>query len=285
MTIINYHDASRVAVISATKMASTSIREFYGYNQYSHIHLPCFNLDYIDGKWKAEIQDFNIDESVDNIPEQVINANDSFNKLINGKLSKDIIVVIRNPIKRFLSAFHEDYISPIKDLNVFKLFGGLLLNSKSIDMDKARLCEIKSHINNMDISLLNSQDSDINEDLINYLDRDTLNLIASILLKEYSIKKFPIWYNHNTPYHSTLLPFINDLNNNVIIVDIDEQNLSNQLNVYEDNPRLLKKLNKSTAMSNSLNYVFNERMNNEFILAELQNEILSYNILKSKIKN
>ena len=285
MTILNYHDADKVGIISTTKIASTSIRDFYGYDEYSSIHLPCFNLDYIDGKWNVKIQDFNLDNGIDNIPKQIIDANDSFNKLVNGELSKDIIIVIRNPIKRFLSAFNEDFVTPILNINRFKLFGSLLLNTPSINMDKARLYELRNHINDMGVSYIGVSHNQTQSDLTDSLDKDVLDLIASIMLTEYSTKKFPIWSVHNTPYHSTLLPFINDLNANITIVDIDESDLSNYLNLYEDNPKKLNRLNISSVMGKSLTYAFNERINNDFILHELQNEILSYNILKSKIKN
>jgi len=224
------YDAKMYMLITSTKMAST-----YLMNYYNQIDTPVeqnlFQINYTptDG-WLADPLNDSLKDSSAHI-----NLTQFLNK---GSIKKDVIILIRDPWSRFLSAFIEDYIKPLfLDRGSFHLLGSLLLESgpNCPGFEESEIEEYKKNWNTPQIfeDLHPDESTDFGEHHLKYTG-ELMNVIYALTyrrLSQYDFKVFQV--NHNK-YHSLISNILNtSKQKNLLIVDIDKYKIDTLLNKYE----------------------------------------------------
>lgn len=210
-------------------------------------------------------------------------------KVVNNDYSidKEIVILIRNPWKRYISAFIQDYIKPMiihtsPTDNLFFNFifnDDFMYNKHKIDIKnkKTYIDVFRKYVENRKINFNRVVVDDITREVIEFLIKSII-LIDSDNTRDYSNGDH--FYFHHTP----ILELIQDANINPKIIDIDECNLSYELSKYEKTPKKLDKYHSSNELTDIFTNLEGSTLFDEYkknIQKELQHEIDSYNKLKN----
>ena len=210
-------------------------------------------------------------------------------KVVNNDYSidKEIVILIRNPWKRYTSAFIQDYIKPMiyhtsPSDNLFFNFifnNDFMYNKHKIDIKnkKTYIDVFRRYVENRKINFNKIVVDDITREVIEFL------IKSIILIDSDNIRKY-LSSTHLYFYHTPILELIQDANINPKIIDIDEHNLSDELSKYEKTPKKLDRYHSSNELTDIFNNLEGSTLFDEYkktIQKELQHEIDSYNKLKN----
>lgn len=237
-------------LITTQKVASTWVLKYYNEKNYPNqppvldeLYNP--NLEWDDKKeiWKVSKRgDVNgyLDgdkNETELFSKEHNDALSTFNKWLKGKITKDIIILIRDPQVRWESAFIQDYIRGFfqQGHNNFNFNMRTILRSSKFSTSDIYQAWID---NPYDLSGNNIHHP---EDIKGYQE-DKFYLQCEgvkVLMKEYLVEVMNdthhIWFNHNKLYHTLLLQILSEIKdkNNIKIIDIDKSNLEKVMNKYE----------------------------------------------------
>jgi len=126
---LSIHSEEDVLIITIDKIASSFIREYYEYNSYQdlppNIHLPKFVIN--PSELVGHKHEYLTNIPSDTTNEKLISTIKNVELFLKQEFTKDILILIRNPWKRFISAFIQDYIKPLFNnqfpvKNMFSMF-------------------------------------------------------------------------------------------------------------------------------------------------------------------
>ena len=224
----------------------------------------------------------------------------TFNNWIDGKLTKDVVILIREPNRRWESAFIQDYLKGF--FHSWEQHVGYNMRTilKSSKFSKPEILEAWTD------NPYNFSSNGLN-DLLNNptVNNQKFNLQCEgvkVLIKEYLLQAMNdshhIWTHHNKLYHTIILQLLYEIKekNNVRIIDIDKSSLQNAMNKYEvgnsdfdhgihNQAGLYRKLLREVLHHEIQTYPEFENFGIK-LTSQLQSEIHSYNILsKYRDKN
>ena len=189
------------------------------------------------GKWNTH------DTSHSELDYEKSQSEVSFLKFLNDtQFNKDVIVIIRNPWERFVSAWYEDYLKPLLESpnqHIPYLVGlGILDNIPDALYQDSTAFRRKHEM----ITLVSFWKEHGQEGIANYhRGKDTdfifklcLELICSFMVKSYIVSNLFVQQGHNHPYHTLLSSILITSPNlrKVKVFDIDEVDLNEVFNKY-----------------------------------------------------
>ena len=211
---------------------------------------------------------------------------DALNSFLNGTTNKDVIILIRDPYERFISAFNQDFIKPLWNFNNDSLyFLGLSILPKDKETEKLYNWWLRNR------RMVQEYCIPTGDNKINVLDENYMECI-SIIIKSfiYSWKEahFPLDYKHNNFYHATIVSMLFNNRNKYKIFDIDNTDMNDIFSKYLVGNKTLGKPNESNYTKQIIKNVF-EKDNElkQYVLFGLNSEQMAYNSLKqiSKLQN
>ena len=273
---ISVHNQKHCLVITTQKIATQYLDRFF-----NDISPSNFKVRRLEHKWSIDI-----DDTLANENSQIKKHYDGIDLFLNGKLNKDVIILIRDPWIRFKAALHEDYIKPFttaSNRNIIQLLGMIILKSNQ------NYSSLKNWIDNRYMDTINGRWNDNeDEEFINSLTEIYKELILIWWITDYSIQD-----GHNRPYHDLILRIL--LNNpnkqKVKIFDIDKVNLNEVLSKYSVGRKKVDNQNIGGLGKKILSDLLDD--SHEFsdiktkVITMLDTEIQSYLTLSeiSKLKN
>jgi len=280
--LLSCHSAENLLIITGPKIASSYIRDYYRIWNYGHLTDVTIFMEG-DLKHSVSINDKNKSSN---------NVNDDFTKLFNNELDKDVLILIRNPYKRWVSAFVQDFIKTWFEINTvyIKFFLEIVLKYESIQphlLKEFRTFNIQ--YDKYPFKEYNGDDRLIEESFkytpyIKVFIRGILTNYIQMLQSN----QLRFWDNHNSLYHSVIDAIVRKKKANYRIIDIDEMNLNSVLDLYKPanssrtKMNLLKK-NEGTYFTEIVKDLMDTpRFKNTevFINKLLRTEIDSYEFLK-----
>lgn len=281
-TILSCYSNEKILIITTTKIASSYIRDYYKLYNLNLQHLV--NVDVLsENRYYCHGNNNKLVDDVDK----------DFKKLLNNELDKDVLILIRNPFHRWVSAFAQDYIKTLFELddNLIKIFNDILLKSENIQP------ELLNDFRKLSIRYdkYPFKEWDGNEVWMRNLVKiePYIKIITRAILTNYfqliKFNKIRLNDNHNKDYHSILENILRyNKTSNFKILDIDEDDLKLVLDLYEDVPKPklgLSKKNDGSFFTKIIKDILTENRfkNVENILyKKLLTEFNSYNFLKNR---
>ena len=282
---LSVHAEDDVLIITTDKIASSFIRNYYEYDTYknlpSGIHLPKYAISL---PYEKNSYETNIPRDTNN--EKLISITNTLDEFLNKKYTKDVLILIRNPWNRFISAFVQDYIKPLfNNTFISKIFISTVLKNKLEYSESYNdLIDVWKQYDYL-LRNIESEDTQVTSNILP---------IFKILLKEILLSYVSFQSNsqegHNGSYHTSILSLVNDMNTNskIKILDISNDNIEDELRKYnfKSNYRYGDRENTSTFYTNIINDLINREEELKYfkkiITESLSEEILSYNKLYEK---
>lgn len=261
-----------VIVFAALKMATQYLGAWFNSKPVD------FKVKYLhDGT--IEIADRNFGDST---KEQKL-IQDVFNNKTQGF---EILFLTRDPYKRFLSAFVQDYIKPLFDNNSRNIHTRLLMEYVFNDVslyqnvpykrDTVRDVFLQKYTSMEDSGWLweNDDSEDLSSDMV-------LFCIQAITRKVLNSGDIGIMTGHNSIYHMRIRNLIDWApTDNIRLIDIDNQSLSGALNKYEVGIKQMDPIHTTKNLTKRVDDVIkSEPKMYKYILNELHDEQLAYTIL------
>lgn len=292
-------------LITTQKVASTWVLKYYNKKNYPNkppvldeLYSPQLYWDEKKEKWVISTQG-DVDIKDLDFSKEHLDALSTFNKWINGKITKDVIILIRDPQLRWQSAFIQDYIRGFfqQGFNNFNFNMRTILRTSKFSNGDIYKAWIDNPYN------LSGNNIHHPEDIVNYQE-EKFNLQCEgvkVLMKEYLVEVMNnthhIWQNHNKLYHTLLLQILSEIKSkdNVKIIDIDKSNIEKVMNKYEVGASTgYGRHNESGVLRRLLREVINDEIQGDNVLcnfgsiihSKLRFEQNSYNLLlKYRDKN
>ena len=280
-------NTNKFLVFTRQKIASSYLTKHYQY-MYNLTQidkrfkqLPWLNLNSIDFKtdFGTSFEYPNPTKVIDNVTIPLLNdCKVTWSEFINKSSKKDLILLIRNPINRFISAFNQDCISHLlhdKTETNYIILSNILIgkihNSDYIKFQNTFFIKVS----NLDW-LYNSSG----------LNKDIAKAIISYAIESFQIANLSIETIHNEYYlyKYYYLISLNIVDNSKIkIIDIDVINIASYLNQYDVYNFPTSYENKSKDWGVLIKNEFSTNHSDYFtrILTDLQHELFHYNILKN----
>lgn len=224
------------------------------------------------GRW-----DVNDIEKIQDNAEAFIGIKKNLSKFLNEEnYNKDVIVLIRNPWKRFISALIQDFIKPfiyqVDNSRPLEILGQMILTGDDLKWWVDYRNEIVMFVDDQDALVEHPQTL-----------KDCLVPITEELVRGYLKGEYPLQCYHNESYHPLISSILlsNKNKDKVTIVDIDETNLNLVYSRYHTKTKELMKENVSNVWTKVLNKVFDKQPEiKQKIIDELAIEFIAYQSLK-----
>lgn len=209
-------------------------------------------------------------------------------KIFSGKEKGiELVVLTRDPLKRFISAFNQDYIKPIFRGKTSTFHLNIMMeyiikdNHSYVNFPYTKEERMTQYLELHRNRKLH--DVQTNDDYMQSMSKEYLEFLCfNIITRVTSDVDYEVFKSHNGEWNTPLLQllsFVKD-SNVVRVIDIDNQNLSAALSKYEIGTKTLDPIHTSKNIRPMLEDVFKKTHGN--INELLQREILSYTILKNK---
>jgi len=277
-------------IINKEKIGSQYVRAFNNYeNNRSDEPDTIFELELVK---KSDNFIWNIEPGGPVMNKGDKNGLDSF---LNGTISKDVIILIRDPFERFISAFNQDFIKPLlfqgDEDNLYILGLSILKNNQNKALFDWWLNSSREYlINNQNKLLTNSHQPSIS---ISYSDLDKTfelcmesifrNIIDSWLESNYDLD-----YKHNSLYHYIIVNMLFKNKNKFKIFDIDNVDMNDIFSKYFVGINHLGRPNQANFTKRIVSNIFNRNIKlKTHIMEKLKVEYMAYGSLKklAQLKN
>ena len=211
-------------------------------------------------------------------------ALDSF---LNGTIKKDVIILIRDPFERFISAFNQDFIKPIFHdvynlqsigLSILKSDGNQSLYDWWLTNNLAYLDTIPDLKTSNDFSY---------DDLDKTFKLCIESIIKSVIIS-WAESKCDVNYNHNIYYHPIIVNMVFENKNKFKIFDIDDVDMNDIFCKYLAGIQSIGSPNASNFIKRIISDIFNNNdMLNSYVKKRLKREYMAYGSLKklAQLKN
>lgn len=272
---VRVSDTKFCLVINQTKIGTQFIKRFNTHEGKKDVDETRVNIVLgKDNTWSIECAQVENKNSLKDIQ--------SLDNFLNQTTTKETIVLIRNPFKRFLSAFNQDYIRPFFEIystewDYFNILGTTIFkqhDAKTYNSwmgNRNRIQTIyHSHIDN---------NSEIETEL-EVEDELLLSTILETMLVNWAECGINVDSKHNIFYHTAVLNMLFKTKNKFKIVDIDDTNLNNVFGKYCVGNSNFGKPNESNFTKDLLLKIIHKNSKlRSYIDHELKTETLSYNTL------
>jgi hypothetical protein len=272
-------DTPKCLILTRQKIGTQFVRTFFHDDLNKNLIppeidiTPAYNITRLDDKFEIEKKFPQIDFS-----EKFDYHLESFDKFLNtADFDKDVIILIRNPWKRFVSALIQDFIKPFIGPNnsrILEVFGQVILTKDELDWWINNRHEIDKFILDQD-RLETPPDKFI----------ECFEKIVEKIIEGWYNGKYPILSLHNGEYLSVIesilkaAPNLNKVN----IFDIDEVDLNDVFSKYRTNSEKIEKQNVSNILTDiTLRVLDKLDIIKDMIVSELKSEAITYNNLKNK---
>lgn len=253
-------------IITSLKQGSTYLKYFLtSSDEYHH------SFD-VNPHTKSIFNFYDLEKS-SNVIERQNTLNTFYNSILN---KKTIYIVYRNPVKKYLGAFAEDFLNNSIDNELLKIVTGFD-TLKELVISVCKETNISQDSDAFKFYKTNTNDFTENwriKNKIEYLDKPILELSSSIIkfIFQKYINNSTIYYTqHNNSYLSFIFSFISD-DVNYKLIDIDE------INLYD----FLKKENAKIKFVNSKQNFVNQKVNEwQIEFKKIIYEILSDIMIKT----
>lgn len=297
---INPYITEKFIVFSRQKMASSYLRAQFckRFDLTTRNNLPWVSLNMLDS-FKL-VQSYTDVESLEGpLMEYYSTIKKDFGDIINKSCKKDIILLIRNPKTMFLSAWYQDYITPvIDDMGTHSLFQdilSILLHDDTVD-DTTVNQFISTITKKSSGRVYNTSDAihkffvsdDINKPIV-------MRSIVFSRMRVLNYLKQSVISEHNQLYLGKYNEFITSEfidNSKIKIVDLDNPKtpLSSLLNSYESEVFPIQRNNESNGWKEIIHECFNDERYYpyyESLMSQLESEMYYYTkliLMKNYIK-
>ena len=102
-------------IINTTKIGSQYVRKFNHYENKEGVPDTELNVELVIKKDNSI--KWHIDNGGDKISKEHLSDYNALDSFLNGTITKDVIILIREPFERFISAFNQDFIKYIFNPN------------------------------------------------------------------------------------------------------------------------------------------------------------------------
>lgn len=271
-TTFKIYPGKMVMVITALKIGTQFLNEWF--------HTKPFE---VQANWREDGSVFFVLNDEEN--DYTIKGVEKLTKIFTGKeRGVELLVLTRDPLKRYVSAINQDYIKPIFKSNnasavhtqimmeyIFKDTTSYINFPYTPEERMGRYLEIYR----------NRQHSDVqtNDDYIKAFPKDYLEFLCfNVISRVISQPNYEVFRGHNSEWNTPLLQILNFVKNKnqIRVIDIDNQNLSAALSKYEIGTKSLDPIHTSK----NLKPIITKIINTLDIEDEFSSELLSYNILK-----
>lgn len=271
-TTFKIYPGKMVMVITALKIGTQFLNEWFQTKPFE-----------VQANWREDGSVFFVLNDEEN--DYTIKGVEKLTKIFNGKeRGVELLVLTRDPLKRYVSAINQDYIKPIFKSNnagavhtqimmeyIFKDTTSYINFPYTPEERMGRYLEIYR----------NRQHSDVqtNDDYIKAFPKDYLEFLCfNVISRVISQPNYEVFRGHNSEWNTPLLQILNFVKNKnqIRVIDIDNQNLSAALSKYEIGTKSLDPIHTSK----NLKPIITKIINTLDIEDEFSSELLSYNILK-----
>ena len=200
----------------------------------------------------------------------------------------EILFLTRDPYKRFLSAFVQDYIKPLFQNNSKNIHARLLMEYIFNDVSLYEKVPYKrDEVRDLFLQKYNTIESGWNWENDNSEDLSSdmvLFCIQAITRRVLNSGGIGIMTGHNSLYHTKVRNLIDwTPTNNIRLIDIDNQSLNDALNKYEVGVKKLQPIHTTKKLTKRVGDVIqSEPKMYRYILNELNDEHIAYTILNKK---
>lgn len=285
---LSIHSEEDVLIITIDKIASSFIREYYEYNSYQdlppNIHLPKFVIS--PSELVGHKHEYLTNIPSDTTNEKLISTIKDVELFLKQEYTKDVLILIRNPWKRFISAFIQDYVKTLFNnqfpaKNMFSMF---LRNNLEYSKSYKEKMEIWKKYD----YLFRDIEHENPEPVANI--KPLIKIFLKEMLISYSNFADNLNEGHNASYHAPILRLITSMNPNskIKILDISDDNLEGELRKYKFKSNWIdgNKFHTSNFYSKMVYDLINEEKElkdfEQTIKNRMSNEIDAYNILYNK---
>ena len=222
-----------------------------------------------------------------NKSDEAVKGVEKLQKVFNGKeRGTELLVLTRNPFKRYISALNQDFIKPVFKSNIgTQSYMNVMLEYIIKDGESyVNFPYTKEERMSRYLELTRNRvlhDVQINDEYIKSIPKEYLEFICfNIITRILSTPNYEIFKGHNGEWNTPLLQLLNFIKNpkQIRVIDIDTQNLSAALSKYEIGTKSLDPIHTSKNITPLLEKII-LALNTEDMLNE---EIISHNILKLK---
>lgn len=222
-----------------------------------------------------------------NKSDEAVKGVEKLQKVFNGKeRGTELLVLTRNPFKRYISALNQDFIKPVFKSNIgTQSYMNVMLEYIIKDGESyVNFPYSKEERMSRYLELTRNRvlhDVQINDEYIKSIPKEYLEFICfNIITRIVSQPNYEIFKGHNGEWNTPLLQLLNFIKNpkQIRVIDIDTQNLSAALSKYEIGTKSLDPIHTSKNITPLLEKII-LALNTEDMLNE---EIISHNILKLK---
>ena len=273
-TSFTVYNAKMVMVITTLKIATQFLSEWFSKPPFE-VHANFKD----DGSVNFVLRNDETDEALKGL--------EKLQNVFNGKeRGTELLVLTRNPLKRYISALNQDFIKPVFISNIGTQ-GYLNIMLEYIIKDGESYINFpytKEERMSRYLELTSTRalhDVQINDEYIKSLPKEYLEFICfNIITRILSRPNYEIFKGHNGEWNKPLLQLLNFIKNpkQIRVIDIDTQNLSAALSKYEIGTKSLDPIHTSKNITPLL-----EKIVSTLDIEEaLDKEILSHNILKLK---
>lgn len=271
-TTFKIYPGKMVMVITALKIGTQFLNEWFQTKPFE-----------VQANWREDGSVFFVLNDEEN--DYTIKGVEKLTKIFTGKeRGVELLVLTRDPLKRYVSAINQDYIKPIFKSNnasavhtqimmeyIFKDTTSYINFPYTPEERMGRYLEIYR----------NRQHSDVqtNDDYIKAFPKDYLEFLCfNVISRVISQPNYEVFRGHNSEWNTPLLQILNFVKNKnqIRVIDIDNQNLSAALSKYEIGTKSLDPIHTSK----NLKPIITKIINTLDIGDEFNSELLSYNILK-----
>jgi len=222
---ISCHSTENLLIITAPKIASSYIRDYFKIWK-DGFHTTDVDIE-IAGDIKHRVRTNNTTSLVES----------DFKKLFNNELDKDVLILIRNPYKRWVSAIVQDFIKTWFELDksLSNFMWEIVLKKETIQphlLKEFRKFNIR--YDKYPFKEFNG-DEELKLQSLKYI--PYIKIFTKSILINYiqmlKANKLRFHDNHNSVYHSLVEALVRKRNANFIIIDIDEIDLKSVLDLYQ----------------------------------------------------
>ena len=263
-------------IINTLKIGSSYVKTFKKLENFTGEPDGTFIVEY-SNRWFVGKTSHNQDLNYD--------ALDSF---LNDTIKKDVIILIRDPYKRFISAFNQDFIKPIfNDVYNLHILGlSILKNNENQSLydwwESKNLSYSQSNV------IAGPNSNNIYYDDLDKTFKLCIEGIIKSIINSWAKSKCDVNYNHNILYHPIIVNMVFKNKNKFKIFDIDDVDMNDIFGKYLAGIQSIGSPNESNFTKRIVSDIFN---NNDTLKKNVKNQLklecMAYGSLKklAQLKN
>jgi len=278
---VRVSDTKFCVIINHTKIGTQYVRTFNHAEKRAHEPDTEFNVTLQFNK--DGVSDWKIETGGEITKSHHLADYDALNNFLNGTITKDVIILIRNPYERFISAFNQDFIKSLWNFNNdYLYFLGMSILSKDKKDERLYSWWIKNRQMVQQYCIPNWE----RQMGIDEMYMECISAIIKSIIYSWKEATYPIDYKHNNSYHPTIVSMVFNNKNKYKIFDIDNTDMNDVFGKYLVGNTSLGKPNESNYTKQIVSDIINDDKElKQYIMFQLNLETMAYNSLKQIMKS